>query len=445
MINKESFCKLINNFETKIGVIGLGQVGLPTALTFAKNGFSVMGYDVNDQVVSSINSGKLLFQEDGLDDVLEDSIKNKKFHATPNFDEMIKTSDVLVICVPTPLTKDIKPDLSIIKKVCSSLSTHDLSEKLIIVESSIPPGTFEKIILPEFTKNHKLGQDFWAVFVPERLSPGQALSEMISTPRIIGYVDQDSGIIAKNLYEKFVQSEILITPVMVAEVSKLVENTFRDVNVALANEVAIICEKYGIDVQELISVCNSHPRVNLHSPGPGVGGPCLPKDPILLLNPPEEAEQINSSIILQSRKINDSMPFHVIEILKEALEKQGKSIHNASILVLGVAYKGNVSDTRLSPAKKIIEELLKLGCPVNVYDPKTNVNFGGQTLNNIWDKEKIDAILILADHNEFKELKLEEIRNHMKDIPILIDTKRIFDSNESEKLGIQYLSVGYKK
>ena len=443
-MSKESLIEAIRKQNAKICVIGLGQVGLPTALTFSEAGFDVTGYDINEKLLSTLNSKKAPYEENNLETLLKSCMGKGRFSIISNFEESVRKSDVIIVCVSTPLTNDVKPDLSYIEKVCQSLSGLSLKNKIVIIESSIPPGTFAGLVLPLLGRQNKFGVDFWSAFVPERLAPGQAFSEIRETPRIIGHIDEESGIIAKALYEKIVSSEILMTPVQIAEVSKLVENTYRDVNIAFANEVGLICEKYDIDVVELIRVCNSHPRVKLLQPGPGVGGPCLPKDPYLLLNPGGNL-QIESRIILESRKINDNMPYHVVSLLADALEEQNKRLSETTVLILGTAYKANVSDTRLSPAREIITQLIKSGTNVFVYDPKTDEKFGGKQISKISDVlAACDAVLLVTDHDEFKKIDVKEFQK-MKKKPILVDTRRIFQKNKVETLGIHYLSIGYVK
>ncbi|MEK0367927.1 MAG: nucleotide sugar dehydrogenase, partial [Nitrosopumilus sp.] len=292
-------------------------------------------------------------------------------------------------------------------------------------------------------QNSILGKNFWAAYVPERLSPGQAFSEIQETPRIIGNEDRQSGDLAKSLYQNIVNSEIILTNSKIAELSKLVENTYRDVNIAFANEISLICEKYEIDFAELFKICNSHPRVNLHMAGPGVRGPCLPKDPYLLLNT-IKGEKIESKIITESRKINDFMPLHVSKLVTNALESQGKSLNDSTVLILGTAYKGNVSDTRFSPSKQVIKDLQQKQCNVLVYEPLTIETFGAEKINNL-DRtviENCDVIVVMTDHNEFKNININ-IFQSMKKKPIIVDTKRIFNSKNIEKLGIIYISVGY--
>ena len=437
--NKNSLQDLIERKSASIAVIGLGQVGLPTALSFCDVGFSVIGNDLNQPLLQKLSQGESPFEEHGLDNLLKSCIESKKFIVETSFKKTIDDSNIVIVCVPTPLGDGIKPDLSALENVCNSLSNLQLNEKLIIIESSIPPGTMENIVLPIIKKINK---NCMVAFVPERLSPGQAFSEIRTTPRIIGYVDKISGKLTKLLYENLVTSEIFLTNAKVAEISKLVENTFRDVNVALANEISLICEKYDIDFLELQKVCNSHPRVNLLDAGPGVGGPCLPKDPYLLLNP-SNSDTISSKIIESARKTNDSMPNHVVEIAKSALARVDKSLSKSKITVLGVTYKANVSDVRLSPAKDIISKLLDSTNQVIVYDPQTSESFGAQKNTDLWNSiSDSDVLIIVTNHDEFKNLDLNKIKSKMN-TPIIVDTRRIFDSNQAEEIGIMYYAVGY--
>lgn len=440
--NKSGLYSLIDTREAKIGIIGLGQVGLPTALSFCDVGFSIIGHDSNQNLLKTLSNGESPFEESGLSNLLQSCISQKRFTVENDFKKTVDTCDVVIVCVPTPLGDEVKPDLSALENVCNSFSELSLDDKLIIIESSIPPGTMENLVLPYLQRKNKVGQNCWATFVPERLAPGQAFSEIRTTPRVIGYVDKESAELTKLLYKTLVTAEIFLTPVKVAEISKLVENTYRDVNVALANEVGLICERYGIDFLDLQKVCNSHPRVNLLNAGPGVGGPCLPKDPYLLLNP-AGLEKIDSKIIHYARKINDSMPEHVVEIAKMALHKFAKSLENSKVAVLGVTYKANVSDTRLTPAKPIVLHLV-LHCPeVFVYDPKSEESFGAKS-SDLWETiSGADILIIITDHDEFKNLDLHEIKAKMN-TPIIVDTRRIFDNKKAEDMGISYYAVGYR-
>ena len=431
----------IENGTARICVMGLGQVGLPVALSFCKAKFVVTGLDVNENHINLLKNKQSPFKEPVLQELLTKYINEKKFLPTQDI-EVISNSDIIIVSVPTPISQEIKPDLSFLKNACNTISKFELDNKIIIIESSIPPKTFEHIILPTLAKNKN--NNFLASYVPERLSPGQAFEEIHTTSRVVGALDEESRIVSKALYSKIVKSKIFETNPMVAETCKLVENTFRDVNVAFANEIAMICEIYGIDVLELRNICNSHPRVDILSPGPGVGGPCLPKDPYLLLNPQNSA-QIKSDMITNARKINDSMPFHVLEMIKNSLKQNNKEIRNTIITIFGVTYKSNISDTRYSPAKEIIIDLLKNGCEVVVNDPKTEETFNGKMEKDVWKSvTKSDMILVLTEHNEFKNLDLNKIKNLMKKNPILIDTRRVFKKQIAENLGFEYISIGYK-
>ncbi len=432
----------IQNFQANICVVGLGQVGLPTALIFAKQGYKVYGYDINELILKSLSNKQSPFEEEGIKELISQTIETKKFEPNNSLKECVENSDIVIVCVATPII-DITPNLSFLKNALISLSELNLKRKLVIIESSIPPGTFKDFVLPIITKNASLGSDFWAAYAPERLSPSLAFSEIQGTPRIIGNEDEQSGNLAKSLYQNMVNSQIFVTNSKVAELSKLVENSYRDVNIAFANEISLICEKYGADFAELVTVCNSHPRVNLHMAGPGVGGPCLPKDPYLLLNS-ANGDKIESKIIIESRKINDLMPLHISKLVTNALKSQRKSLTNSTIMILGTAYKGNVSDTRFSPSKEIIHDLQQKQCSILVYDPLTDETFGAEKIYNLDEEniQKCDALVIMADHDEFRKINPSIFKSMIKK-PIIVDTKRIFNSTNIENLDMIYLSEGY--
>lgn len=443
-MTKSDLFEKIKNFRAKIAVIGLGQVGLPVSLTFSEAEFNVMGFDINETLRHSLKEGKIPFNEQNLEKLMNSCLNNKSFIVSEDLYHTINNSDVIIICVATPISDHYIPDLSALENSCNSISEFPLENKLIIIESSIPPGTFQNLILPYFEKKYIIGNNLFIAYVPERLSPGQAFEDIKKISRVIGSIDDNSSQLARELYKKIVTNQLLQSHVKIAEISKLVENTYRDVNVAFANEIALICERYGVDASELIKICNTHPRVNILSPGPGVGGPCLPKDPYLLLNPINE-EPISSKFIEESRKINDNMPGHVVRMILDALKNKQKTIQNSKIVVMGVTYKANISDTRNSPSKEIISQLLEKEADVFVYDPKTNETFSATPVTDVFDSiNNSDVIIFVTDHDEFKILKLAEIFSYMNQNPILVDTKRIFDKNIAEELGFHYISIGYK-
>lgn len=434
--------ELIESKRAKLGIVGLGQVGLPTALSFADAGFSVTGNDVNKNLLDGLAKGAIPFEEEGLVDLLHKCLQNNKFHTVEKTEELIRECDVIIVCVPTPLTEHVRPDMSYLENIMQILANSFLEGKLVIIESSIPPGTFEDMILPHLQKKNMLGNNVWAAFVPERLAPGSATREIRTTPRVIGFHDIASGHLAQSLYKKMISGQVITTDVRIAEISKLVENTYRDVNVALANEVSLICEIYGIDFKELQTVCNSHPRVNLHSAGPGVGGPCLPKDPYLLLNP-HGGNTIESKIIQHARNVNDSMPRRVVDLIASGLSFHGKSLSDSKIGIWGVAYKANVSDTRFSPAKMVISELIRQGSHVIVFDPYAQESFGGTKVSDMWGAvEGSDALVIITDHNTFRNADLDSIKSKLS-TPVVVDTRRMFDGNLARSISLTYLAIGY--
>ena len=281
----------MNLFDTilqrncKIGVFGLGQVGATVAGVFSNHGFDVFGCDVKVELVAAINSGKLDLPEKKLSDMIKDAVLSGSFVATTDASEVASSSDVLIICVQTPISAKNEPDLSFLNSIFKIIGSTIKSEKLIIIESTIPPGTSRRIAqMIEQLSGLRCGKDFWFSYCPERLTPGNSVTELYNNEKLIGGIDQHSAILAKNLYSHIIQSNILLTDIVNAELSKLSENTFRAVNIAFANELALICEQYEADVMDVIKLANTHPRVNIHIPGCGVGGPCLPKDPHLLLS-----------------------------------------------------------------------------------------------------------------------------------------------------------------
>ena len=268
----------IENKKAKICIIGLGQVGLPTALSFANSGFSVTGVDTDEELVNKVNNGIPPFEEENLQEILENSQKNKRFHATTKIEEAIQNSNVIIVCVATPITEDIRPDMTHLKIVCDSLASYNLNKKLILIESSLPPGTFEGLILPSIQKSDEI---CWSCYVPERLVPGRAFSEIKVAPRLIGELNTESGVLAKELYKTIVNAEIVLTTFRVAEISKLVENTYRDVNIALVNELAMIFNKLDIDTEAVIEAAATKWNFLPFRPGL-VGGHCIGVDPYYL-------------------------------------------------------------------------------------------------------------------------------------------------------------------
>lgn len=413
----------------KICVMGLGYIGLPTASMLATHGFDVLGVDINSEIVKIINDGGIHIEEPGLHTLVQAAIKSGKLKAATE----PEPADIFIIAVPTPFTKEKKADLSYIKSAAKNIAPLICKGNLVILESTSPPRTCKDILEPIFKSfDLKVGRDYYLAHCPERVLAGYTLRELIQNDRVIGGIDKESAEKAAQFYKVFVEGNIYTTDSTTAEMVKLMENTYRDVNIALANELAKICEKLGIDAWEVIRLANLHPRVNLHTPGPGVGGHCIAVDPWFII----EKYPADTEIITLSRKINDSMPEYVIARIKKIVEE----IDNPKIAVLGVTYKGNIDDTRESPALKIIGGLEKAGIKYSIYDP--HVREFKYELSCLTETFKeADCAVILANHDEFRFLHPVEIGKLMRH-QILFDTKCCVDHNFWKQNGFKVYCLG---
>jgi UDP-N-acetyl-D-mannosaminuronic acid dehydrogenase len=416
---------------SKICVLGQGYIGLPTALLFANNGHEVVGIDVNKRVVDTLKAGKMPFEEDGFQELLDSAIAKKAFRA----ESLVEEADVFLVAVPTPFDSDLRmADLKYVVSACEMIVPHLRKGNLVIIESTIPPNTCDKRVRHILEESGlKMCQDFYLSHCPERAIPGNTLYEMINNDRVIGGVDEKSAQLTADLYSSFVKGNLHLTTSTTAEMIKLMENTFRDVNIALANEFAQIADDYGIDVWKAIEIANKHPRVNILKPGPGVGGHCIAIDPWFLT---ENAN--NSSLIMMSRQINDSMPQYVLKMVKEMLA----GIENPTITVFGVAYKGDIADTRATPAKKFIKLAEKEGFKVKIYDPFVK-EWSYPILGLEEAVEGSDCIVVLTDHSEFRELDPGKLTNIMGRENI-IDTRNILNKKMWENSGYKVKVIGNK-
>lgn len=416
---------------TKICILGMGYIGLPTALLFANNGNDVAGVDVNERVIATLNEGKMPFEEDGFQELLDNAIENGSFRAQKEVEE----ADVFLVAVPTPLDKETKlSDLTYVISACSMIAPHLMKGNLVIIESTIPPRTCEKTVRSTLEKSGlKASEDFYIAHCPERAIPGNTLHEMVYNDRIIGGIDARSTELTESLYSSFVKGQLHLTNSTTAEMVKLMENTYRDINIALANELAQIADDYGVNVWDAIKVANKHPRVNILSPGPGVGGHCIAIDPWFL------TEDTNKGrLISLSRQINDSMPQYVLKLVREMV----KDVENPTITIFGVAYKGDIGDTRATPARKFIKLAEKEGYDIRVYDPFVT-EFDYPVLGLSEAVEGSDCIVLLTDHSEFKEIKPEEICGGMRNLNI-VDTRNVVDGEVWRKVGFKLRTIGKK-
>jgi UDP-N-acetyl-D-glucosamine dehydrogenase len=391
--------------QANIGVIGLGYVGLPLAVEFAREGFNVVGIDHDSKKVNAINSGKS-YITDIKSSAVRDLLKRRKLRATTNFN-VISSLDSLSICVPTPLTKTKDPDISFIISATRAIKKYIRKEQLIILESTSYPGTTEEIIKPILEEGGlRAGKDFYLAFSPERIDPGNKSYNTKNIPKVVGGVTKKCTGLASLLYGQIIDTVIPVSSTQVAEMVKLLENTFRSVNIALVNETAQMCERLGIDVWEVIETAKTKPFGYMaFYPGPGLGGHCIPVDP-LYLSWVAKKIGFESRFINLADQINSSMPRFVVGKTTDALNKHKKSIKGSRIHIFGIAYKKDVTDSRESPAFGIISVLKSKGATVSYTDPYIkDIKFDDISLksrnpsNNFLDK--IDCSIIVTDHSIF--------------------------------------------
>jgi UDP-N-acetyl-D-mannosaminuronic acid dehydrogenase len=405
-----------------INVIGLGYIGLPTALMLAKSGFTVVGTDYNLELVNKLNSRVLTFEEKGLSELFKSAIEKGIL-----FTNEYQKTDIYIVAVPTPfvhLSKKLDPTYVIgaVNKVLEIC----LPGSIIVIESTISPGSIDKYVRPVIeSRKLIIGKDVHLVHAPERIIPGNMIYELENNSRTIGADSKDVANKIKEIYQSFCKSEIVITDIRSAEMSKVVENTFRDINIAFANELAKICRSDNMDVYEIIRIANKHPRVNILQPGPGVGGHCISVDPWFLVGDyPDLANLIHTA-----RKVNDSMPNHVIERINLIMKKH-KVKDISKVGLYGLTYKENVDDVRESPTLQLLDQLDKNSSfGIKVYDPYIKVKMVDNQFFDIDEFiDSIEILVVMVAHDEIK-MKINSLKN-----VIIIDTKNISSILESYKL-----------
>ncbi|QQB05533.1 nucleotide sugar dehydrogenase [Macrococcoides caseolyticum] len=412
----------------KLTTIGLGYIGLPTSIMFAKHGVDVVGVDIKQEAVDKLNKGQIHIEEPGLQEALEEVLASGKFKAST----IPEQADTYIIAVPTPNNNDEHKscDISIVMSGVESIIPLLKRGDTVIVESTIAPRTMDDHVKPYLeSKGFIIGEDIYLVHCPERVLPGQIMHELVYNNRIIGGITPACVEAGKRVYGTFVKGEMIETQAKTAEMSKLMENTYRDVNIALANELAKICNDLEINVNDVIEMANKHPRVNLHTPGPGVGGHCLAVDPYFIIaEAPEHA-----LLIKLARDINVSMPEYVVHHTKEILSKLGGN----KVTVFGLTYKGDVDDIRESPAFDIYEMLTASQYEVVAYDPHVNQEFVEEDMGTA--VKDSDLVLILSDHSEFKQLTdgdFDGMRHRY-----ILDTKNVVKTKDAFK-EVKYYNFG---
>lgn len=398
-----------------VNVIGLGYIGLPTALMMATHGVEVVGTDYNKDLVDTLKAGRTTFKEEGLDELFQDALR-----AEIKFTTEYQKTDTYIVSVPTPYDKfSKKVDACYVVAAVKQVMAVCPKGATVVIESTVSPGTIDKYVRPVIEENgFEIGKDIKLVHAPERIIPGNMVYELLHNNRTIGADDKAVGERIKNLYQSFCQGEIVVTDIRTAEMTKVVENTFRAVNIAFANELAKICRHDNMDVYEIIKICNMHPRVNILQPGPGVGGHCISVDPWFLVGDyPSLAKVIDESM-----KTNDGMPDFVLNRIYEIMKEKGIT-DVKRVGLYGLTYKENVDDMRESPTLQLLESQERhLAEPLKVYDPYISADVVPNQYHDLESfLQSVDFVVIMVKHNEIKE-NMEKLKDK-----VVLDCQNICD------------------
>jgi len=451
-LNEHELIQSIQSNSISVCVIGIGRIGLPTALSFANSGMSTIGVDINSKLVDMINSKIFpLKDEPGYDIIFDKVINEKKFRATTNFSEGVNSSDVIVLSLPTPMDDQNIPDYSALLSVAKKLHNEIFDGKLIIIESTVEPGFVETDFLKILEGNDnklKLGKNFSLGVCPETANPGQILNDFERLPRLVGAMDKFTQNLIIKIYKHVFTVDLIPMPnCKTANAVKLTTNVFRDLNIAFVNELALIFEKAGIDIMTVLEAAKTKYNFQVHYPSAGVGGPCLPVNSYQMINFAKNFTSKTFELVENARKVNENMPLHTIGLLEDALNEINKQISTSTILVLGLSYKPDVKDIQISPVEKIIELLKKKGANVLIYDPyfKDSEVFGIKTLNDYSKSLEIsDGLIIATGHKEFHNLEPLFLKSKMRS-PIVIDSKNILDQYLAKNVGLIYRGIGRGK
>ena len=422
----------LKNKEARLGILGLGYVGLPLAVSFAKAGYQVIGFDLDEDKVAAVNAGDSYIIDIGGDELAE-VVRSGHLTATTDFSKL-STVDSVNICVPTPLGKTRDPDISYIQAAVGSIAASMHSGLLVVLESTTYPGTTEEVILPLLSENgFVVGKDFFLAFSPERVDPGNPTYNTINIPKVVGGVTSNCTEVACSLYGQVMDTVVPVSSVRVAETVKLLENTFRSVNIGLVNEIALMCSAMDIDVWEVIDGAATKPFGFMpFYPGPGLGGHCIPIDPFYLSWKAKQAGS-EARFIDLAGQVNSYMPRHVMKLVTQALNDRRKAVNGSKVLVVGVAYKPGIDDMRESPALDILEMLANLGAETSWYDPHVESLPTGTRSDRLvdWSKESVaafDAAVIVTPHPTVDHTLLLDTG------PVIIDTRNALKGHKSQDL-----------
>ena len=430
----------IDNKDARLGVIGLGYVGLPVACLFAYAGFDVLGVEIKIERMEKINAGisPIDGQEPGLADVLIEVVTGGQFQATTDY-EGLRNCEVVIIDVETPVDDDHKPPYDALRNVLKRLGPVLREGALVIVESTIAPGTMDRVVKPllEGASGKRVNEGFYLGHCPERVMPGKLLSNLRGVSRVCGGMTPQTSELMMALYRHIVEADLDPADCVTAELVKTAENAYRDVNIAFANEVALVCEAVGGDAWKVRELVNKSPGRNMLWPGAGVGGHCIPKDPWLLIA--NVGDHFEPCMIPAARRINDGMPLHMVDLTVRALREAGVDIAGTKVAVLGYAYLENSDDNRNSPSEVLVGRLQELGAKVSIHDPYV-FGYGGDPQEVI---RGCDAVVVMVAHNDYKGADIREWRE-CAGRPILIDGRGVFSIGQAREAGWDYWALGKK-
>jgi len=420
------------NFN-KVCVLGLGYIGLPTASTFATHGLQVIGVDINPEVVQTLQNGGLHIQEPGLRTLVQAALRSGNLSIRNQPQE----ADAFIIAVPTPFYEDKKADLRAVSAAAAAIAPYLRKGNLVVLESTSPPRTTMDVVAPLLEQSGlKSGIDFHLAYVPERVLPGQILRELIENARVIGGVDRASAEAGRELYRLFVRGELILTDATTAEMVKLMENTYRDVNIAIANEFARLADRFGVDIWEAIALANRHPRVNILQPGIGVGGHCISVDPWFLV----EAAPDLARLIRTARMVNDEQPAFVVDIIRRSVG----DLRGVNVAALGLSYKADVDDVRESPAIAVCQQLLQAGAKVRAFEPnRVHIKVEGVPTAQSLEEALQDAALmvILVAHQPFRTFDPATIAKMMPG-RLVVDAVNLLDEWHWKAEGFRVVKLG---
>jgi len=437
----------LRNGRITVSVVGLGRIGLPTAYVFADAGAKVIGIDIDENIVKKINLGQSPLRDERGFDELAKKVNDKVIEANTDVISSVSRSDIIIVCVPTTVNESKVPHCPAIVDSCEKIGKGLREGSLVVIESTVGPGMVERTIVPLLEKQSRMkaGLDFGVASCPERATPGEILKNMKSLPRIVGGITRRSADVAATVYGCVLNTRVLkVSDAKTANAVKLTENIFRDVNIALMNEFAVLYEKLGIDTIEVVKACSTKWNFVAHYPGAGVGGPCLPANAYYIIDEGLKVGYI-PHLVRMAREINDRMPEHVVVLTTEALNNIGKVVRGSRIAILGVSYKPNVRDLQNSPLKHICERLESMGARISIYDPF----FKGESVfqKNIPSSPEdavtgADCIILGTGHAEFKSMDLRKIAAICCGPTAFVDATNALVPKEVKKCGFSYVSVG---